>query len=108
MKRIVGIAIFLLWLVSVASAQAPASDPLFSMKRLSAAVGIERESLHDYQDENLAWQAVLPIAYNVLSPPAGEKGIRLSLTARLSQSFNRDEQTELWIGARVTLFRGAP
>src|SRR5574341_202644 len=106
MKGIVATVVLMCALAAVAAAQT--SDPLFSMKRLSIAVGLEREALHDYLDENLAWRAVLPLAYNVLSPPAGTNGIRLSFTARMSQSFDTNEQPELWLGARITIFRGAP
>jgi hypothetical protein len=84
-----------------------ASDPLLSLKRLSVGAGIERENLLAYANEEQAWRAVLPIAYNVLSPPAGAKGIRLSVTARVAQSLDFNAQTELWLGARVTLWRGA-
>ena len=101
-------SILMLTLAVPALAQtAPGSDPLFSMKRLSVGAGVERENLLSYASEDLAWAAVIPIAYNVLSPPPGGSGIRLSLTARVSQSFDLNQDTQLWLGARVTLWRGA-
>jgi hypothetical protein len=107
MKRMLLTLALLLISATVFAQTPPGSDPLFSMKRLSLGAGVERETLRQYQTEDLAWRAVLPIAYNVLSPPAGGSGIRLSLTARVSQAFDLNEQTELWVGARVTLWRGA-
>jgi hypothetical protein len=107
MKKILMVLILLALAVPALAQTPPGSDPLFSMKRLSLGAGVERETLRQYQTEDLAWRAVLPIAYNVLSPPAGGSGIRLSLTARVSQAFDLNEETELWVGARVTLWRGA-
>jgi hypothetical protein len=100
-------SILALTLTAPALAQAPASDPLFSLKRLSVAAGIEKEVLRDYATDQESWAAVLPIAYNVLSPAPGAQGIRLSLTARAVQSFDTNAKPELWLGARVTLWRGA-
>lgn len=85
----------------------PASSPLFCMCRLSIAAGLEREVLRGYAND-FAWRGVIPVAYNLLSPAPGTNGIRLSLTARASQAFDTSEQTELYLGARVTLWRGAP
>jgi len=108
MKRLVAVlvAILAFTLAKPLFAQTT-SDPIFSMKRLSVAAGVERENLLTYANEDLAWAAVLPIAYNVLSPPPGGNGIRLSLTARVSQSFDLNQDTQFWLGARVTLWRGA-
>ena len=114
MKRLLIITGAVIWSLSGitgpswAQVAPPASDPLLSMKRLSIAAGIESELMRDYASGEQHWFGVIPLAYNLLSPPKGEQGFRLSLTARASQSFDLKKRPELFVGARVTLWRGAP
>lgn len=108
MKRLL-ILLGITWTISAATGPAYAqavNDPIISMKRLSISAGVEREVLRGYEND-LAWRVVLPMAYNVLSPQPGAKGIRLSLTARVSQQFDFNQQTECYLGARVSIFRGS-
>lgn len=92
---------------SFAQTAAP-SDPLFSMKRLSLAAGVDKEVLLSLATDQEEWSGVIVGAYNVLSPKAGATGPRISLTARFSQPFNLDARPSGVVGFRVTLYRGAP
>lgn len=105
MKRILFAVLAALAFALPAFAQEPVNDPLFSLKRLSAAAGVEREVLRSYADEAEAWRAVLPVAYNLLSPQPGQSGIRFSLTARPSIAFHVGASAELYLGARISLLR---
>lgn len=103
MKRML---LMLMFAVVAHTAYAQTSEPLLSVKRLSIAAGVEREVLRNY-DEGFAWRGVLPVAYNLYTPPPGSDGYRVALTFRASQAFDANERPELFIGARVTLWSGA-
>ena len=109
MKRTLWMLGIVLYSLSAKSgvSYAQTSDPLLSWKRLSVAAGVEKEVLLSSSVANESWFAVLPIAYNVLSPPTGKSGLRVSLIARPSQSFETSFRTELFVGARITLWRGS-
>jgi hypothetical protein len=105
MKRM----LLLLCLLALAvPALAQVNDPLLSLKRLNIGLRVDREMLQTYATEDLAWVVALPIAYNLLSPQPGEKGLRFSLTLRPEQSLDLNERPKLWVGGVVTLYRGAP
>lgn len=111
MKRIIPFVAFSILTLSLPPSllAQTTSDPLLSWKRLSITAGIEREVLRDYVNEDQAWCAVLPFAYNVLSPDATNPNRpRISLTARFSQPFDLNVRPEAWVGVRVSLWRGAP
>jgi len=108
MKRLIAVLITILafTLAKPLLAQTAPGDPFFSMKRVSVGFGVEREVLNTYATEDEAWNAVLPVAYNVLSPPAGQQGIRASLSLRVSQSFDINRDPEAWVGIRLS-WRGS-